>query len=160
MTVIDVAVDRAARTLVLTAEYRAPVERVWQLWADPRLLERWWGPPTYPATIVDHDLTVDGRVTYYMTGPEGDQHHAWWEITAVDAPDSLEFDDRFADDGLPASHVRVRVADAGDGVTRMVITTTFPSPEAMDQVLAMGHQEGVIQSLNQADGLLAAAVER
>jgi hypothetical protein len=32
--------------LVLVAEFDAPIERVWQLWADPRQLERWWGPPT------------------------------------------------------------------------------------------------------------------
>jgi len=166
MTVTDVATDRAALTMTLTAEYRAPVERVWQLWADPRLLERWWGPPTYPATVVDHDLTADGRVTYYMTGPQGDRHHGWWRITAVDAPDSLEFDDGFADDeGRPASdrpvsHVHVRVAGTSDGLTRMVVTTTFPSPEAMDQLLAMGHQEGLTQSLNQTDGLLTTAAGR
>ena len=36
-------------------------------------------------------------VTYFMTGPEGDKHHGWWRITAVDAPKSLEFIDGFAD---------------------------------------------------------------
>ena len=46
-----------ALTMTITAEFDAPIERVWQLWADPRQLERWWGPPTYPATVVDHDLS-------------------------------------------------------------------------------------------------------
>src|SRR5918995_434428 len=50
------------------------VRRAWQLWADPRQLERWWGPPGYPATFVDHDLTVGSRATYYMTSPEGEKH--------------------------------------------------------------------------------------
>ena len=51
MTVTNVHKDPEALTMTITAEFDAPVERVWQLWADPRQLERWWGPPTYPATV-------------------------------------------------------------------------------------------------------------
>ena len=61
MTVTNVHKDPDARTMTITAEFDAPVERVWQMWADPRQLERWWGPPTYPATFVDHDLSPGGR---------------------------------------------------------------------------------------------------
>jgi len=43
MTVISVVPDQQAHTLTLTAQYAAPVEDVWQLWADPRQLERWCG---------------------------------------------------------------------------------------------------------------------
>ena len=68
MSVTDIVKDPAAATMTVTAELDAPVERVWQLWADPRQLERWWGPPSYPATVVDHDLRVGGRVAYFMTG--------------------------------------------------------------------------------------------
>ena len=72
MTVAHVRRDPEALTMTITAELDATVERAWQLWADPRQLERWWGPPTYPATVVDHDLTAGGRVSYFMTGPDGD----------------------------------------------------------------------------------------
>jgi uncharacterized protein YndB with AHSA1/START domain len=102
MTVISVVPDQQAHTLTLTAQYAAPVEDVWQLWADPRQLERWWGPPTYPATVLDHDLSVGGRVRYVMTGPEGDQHAGWWRIAAVAAPTGLEFDDGFGDPDAPS----------------------------------------------------------
>ena len=49
-----------------------PIARVWALWADPRKLERWWGPPTFPATVLEHDLRPGGKVSYYMTSPEGE----------------------------------------------------------------------------------------
>jgi uncharacterized protein YndB with AHSA1/START domain len=49
MTVIAVRKDAQSRTMTLEAEFDASPERVWQLWADPRQIERWWGPPTYPA---------------------------------------------------------------------------------------------------------------
>src|SRR4029079_11870921 len=64
MTVTAVRKDQQARTMTLDAEFAAPPERVWQLWADPRQLERWWGPPTYPATVDAHDLRSGGRVEY------------------------------------------------------------------------------------------------
>jgi len=50
MTVTAIRKNRESRTMTLEAEFDASPERVWRLWADPRQLERWWGPPTYPAT--------------------------------------------------------------------------------------------------------------
>ena len=47
MTVTAVRKDLQALSLILEAEFDASAERIWQLWADPRQLERWWGrPPT------------------------------------------------------------------------------------------------------------------
>lgn len=71
MTITSVQKDTEDLSMTLAAEFDAPTERVWQLWDDPRQLERWWGPPTYPATVTSHDLRPGGRVEYHMTGPEG-----------------------------------------------------------------------------------------
>ncbi len=102
MTVTTVNKDPEGLTMALTAELDASVERAWQLWADPRQLERWWGPPSHPATFIDHDLTPGRRATYFMTGPDGEKYHGWWEILAVDAPRRLEVRDGFADEnGTP-----------------------------------------------------------
>ena len=61
MPITRVDKDLDARTMTVVAEYDAPVERVWQLYADPRQLERVWGPPSWPATVIDHDLRASGR---------------------------------------------------------------------------------------------------
>jgi uncharacterized protein YndB with AHSA1/START domain len=164
MTVTSVQTDREALVLTLTAHFDAPVERVWQLWANPRLLERWWGPPTYPATFVDHDLKPGGHVTYFMTGPEGDRAYGWWRVVAVDAPNRLDFEDGFADDtgtpnpDMPTTTMRVSVEAEADGRTRMIVESRFPSREAMDQMLAMGMEEGLAQAVGQIDALLQSGV--
>ena len=161
MTVKDVTKDPATLTMVVTAEFDAPVERVWQLWADPRQLERWWGPPTYPATVVDHDLVPGGTVTYFMTGPEGDKHGGWWRVLAVDAPHSLEVQDGFSDDtgspdpDMPSTIMRVVLSEEGGG-TKMVMTSTFPSLEAMERLTDMGMEEGLRAAMAQMDEVLAA----
>jgi uncharacterized protein YndB with AHSA1/START domain len=162
MTVTAVRKDPQNLTMTLEAEFDAPPARVWQLWADPRQLERWWGPPAYPATFTRHDLAPGGRAEYHMTGPEGDQPRGYWEVVEVDAPHQLVFRDGFANaDGtpnadMPTSTARVRIEDIGQGRTRMSIVSIFPSPEAMEQVLAMGMEEGLTQAVGQIDALLAA----
>jgi uncharacterized protein YndB with AHSA1/START domain len=161
MTVAAVRKDPSALTLTIIAEFDASPERVWQLWADPRQLERWWGPPTYPATFTAHDLAPGSRVEYHMTGPEGDQPRGYWDIVRADAPRSLVFRDGFAnDDGtpndaLPRGEARVTIETIGGGRTRMSIESQFPSPEAMEQVLAMGMEEGLTEAVGQIDAILA-----
>ena len=121
MPVTDVTKDLDTRTLTITAHFDAPVERVWQLYADPRQLERVWGPPTHPATFVEHDLVPGGRMIYYMTGPEGEHFGGWWQIGTVDEPRRFTFDDGFADadlkpvDDLPVSHNEYSFEADADG---------------------------------------------
>src|SRR3954466_12175874 len=88
--------DLDAATFTVTTQFDAPPERVWQLWADPRQLERWWGPPTYPATFPRHALAPGSRVEYHMTGPQGERHAGYWEVVEADAPHRLVFRDGFA----------------------------------------------------------------
>ena len=80
MTVLTSVTDPQALTLTVTARFTAPPERVWSVFSDPRRLERWWGPPTWPATFVDHDFVPGGRANYYMTGPDGEKAHGWWQF--------------------------------------------------------------------------------
>ena len=161
MTVTAVRKDPDALTMIVDAEFDASAERVWQLWADPRQLERWWGPPTYPATVDSHDLAPGSRVEYHMTGPEGDQPRGYWDVIEAEAPRSLVFRDGFAnDDGtpntdLPSTESRVTIQEIGGGRTRMSIQSIFPSREAMEQVLAMGMEEGLTQAIGQIDAILA-----
>jgi uncharacterized protein YndB with AHSA1/START domain len=159
MSVINVDKDFDALTITLTAEFDAPVERVWQLWEDPRQLERWWGPPSHPATMEQFDLTPGGRVNYFMTGPDGEKYHGWWQVESVDAPRSLEFIDGFADDegkpieDRPVSKARVELSDL-DGRTRMVLRSVSASREQMEELVAMGAAEGLEQAVGQMDALL------
>jgi uncharacterized protein YndB with AHSA1/START domain len=161
MTVTAVRKDPRSRTMTLEAEFDASPERVWQLWADPWQLERWWGPPAYPATVDSHDLRPGGQVRYHMTGPEGDQPGGYWNVDVVQPPYRLVFRDCFAnDDGtpndsLPSYEVRVTIEAIGGGRTRMLIESIFPSTEAMEQVLATGTEEGLTQAVGQIDAILA-----
>lgn len=159
MTVITVDTDHDSLSVTVIADFHAPVERVWQLWTDPRKLERWWGPPSFPATFETHNLIPGGEVTYFMTSPDGDKHAGMWRIAAVDPPTRLEFDDIFTDaDGVPmtdrpVTRVSVRLIER-DGGTRMVMRSKFDSREDLERWLSTGTREGQERAVAQMDQLL------
>lgn len=161
MSAVDITKDLEAATLVVTTVFAAPPERVWQLWADPRQLERWWGPDPYPATVLDHDLRPGGHVSYYMTGPEGDQHKGYWRVLEVEPPRHLLLEDGFADDAgepnedLPTSRFVVRIEPVDDDHTRMTIESVYDTTAELEQVLAMGVEQGIRTAVEQIFALLA-----
>ena len=162
MTVTAVSKDPAALTMTLTAEFDATPERVWQLWADPRQLERWWGPPAYPATFTKHDLAPGSHVEYYMTTPEGETPRGYWDIVEAEPPRYLNIQDGFANedgtnnDEMPGpGGMNVTIEPVGDGRTRMTIESIFPDTATMEQLLAMGQEEGMTEAVGQIDAILA-----
>ena len=161
MTVISVVKDAGARTLTVTARFDAPIDRVWRIWSDPRQLERWWGPPDYPATVLEHDLAPGSLITYFMTGPDGGRHGGWFRVRAADPPRDLELDAGFSDaDGSPipegaTSVIRVALSEPAGAGTQMTLTAQWASDEAMEQTLATGMEAGTTAAVGQIDALLA-----
>jgi len=160
MPIVNIEKDLDHHSLTVVARYDAPVERVWQLYADPRQMERIWGPPSWPATVKEHDLTPGGRVVYVMTGPDGTQAGGYWEVVEVEAPRRFVVLDGFADaegnpnPDLPMTRMELELT-AGDDGTTMTITSTYDSAEALQQVLEMGMEEGLREAMGQIDALLA-----
>ena len=161
MPVTDVSHDLDTRTLTIVADFTCPPERLWEVYADPRQLERIWGPPTYPATFVDHDLVPGGRMTYYMTSPEGEKFYGYWEVDTVEKPSGFTFDDGFALDAgftknpdLPVGKNDFSFAEHDAG-TRATYVSTYATAEALQKVLDMGVVEGASSAINQIDDLVA-----
>jgi len=162
MPVVDAITDPESLTLTFITEHDAPVERVWQLWADPRQLERWWGPPGWPATVTEHDFRVGGWVRYHMTGPDGEIAAAWMRITELDAPRHLRVDEGFShEDGtenpaMPAGECDVRFDALNANRTRMTVVFSYASVADLDLVTAMGMIEGFSAAAGQIEAVLGA----
>jgi uncharacterized protein YndB with AHSA1/START domain len=159
MSVTSVEKDLDNLTVTLVADFAATVEQVWQLWADPRKLERWWGPPTNPATFDRHDLRPGGEASFSMTGPEGEKSYGFWQIEAVDPPRSVSLRNGFADaEGnrnleMPVLAMAMTLVDH-EGGARMEIRATFATLEGMEEVLEMGFEQGLSEAVGQMDVLL------
>lgn len=158
ITTIDKDLDEL--TLTIVADFAVPVRRLWDAYTDPRQLEQFWGPPTYPSTFFRHDAVAGGRSIYAMTGPEGDVHYGCWDWTTADAPRSFEVLDQFSDaDGvpnteLPPMRMTMEFEETGDG-SRLTATSRFDTLEQMQQLLDMGVLEGTREAMSQIDTVLA-----
>ena len=162
MTVITTTKDIESLTLTLVAEFDSTPDHVWEVWEDARKLERWWGPPTFPATFTRHDFVVGGESRYFMTGPAGETPRGWWRIDAIDKPRRLDFANGLAgEDGEPVPDVEPMSGyvtfEATDGGTRMTAVTRFIDAAQMQTMLEMGMQDGMTQAIGQIGALLSPA---
>ncbi|MBK6762994.1 MAG: SRPBCC domain-containing protein [Micrococcales bacterium] len=160
MPVTTVTKDPEALTMTVVADFPVPLERLWNAYADPRQLERFWGPPTYPAMFTRHDMYPGGRSEYAMTGPEGDVSRGYWEYLDVNPLKSFEVLDGFAlPDGSPNREMpsmrMVFAFAATDGGSQVSTTTYFNSVAELDQLLSMGMEEGMHAAMGQMDDVLA-----
>jgi len=155
MPLTSVTKDAAKLTLTVVGDYPVPQKRLWDAFADPRQLERFWGPPTWPATFTRHDMRVGGRAEYFLTGPKGEKWSGSWKFTAVNPISSFEAqdgEDNAEDKNMPSS-MKFSFDTTPTG-SRMTIVTQFPSVEAMEQV-APGMEEGGRAAMPQLDAVLA-----
>lgn len=160
MPITSVSSDPRALTLTVVADYPVPVERLWEAYADPRQLERFWGPVEWPATFTRHDMAVGGVSHYCMTGPDGQKSRGWFRFLRVEPLRLLEMEDGFAnEDGtannsMPSMRMEFRF-EATEGGSRFVGVTYFPSVEAMEELVKMGMMEGMRSAMGQLDAVLA-----
>ena len=155
MPLTSVAKDPAQLTLTVVGDFPVPQQRLWDAFADPRQLERFWGPPAWPATFTQHDLTVGGRSEYFLSGPDGEKWSGSWKFTAVSPISSFEAldgEDNAEDENMPSS---MRFSfDATPTGSRLTIVTWFSSVEAMELTIP-GMEEGLRAAIPQLDAVLA-----
>lgn len=160
MPVTSVEKDLDNLSITIVADFAAPLTRLWDAYVDPRQIERFWGPPTYPATFLRHDAAVGGRSVYRMTGPTGDEHYGCWEWTDVNAGASFDIIDWFADEtGAPNTQMPAMRAnfafEATDTGSRLTTISRFDTIEQLKQLLEMGVLEGTKEAMAQIDDVLA-----
>lgn len=159
MPVTDLTTDPENLTMTLVADVDAPVDRLWRAFTEPRQLERFWGPPGWPATFTEFDFTVGGRAHYHMTSPQGEASYGGWEFVRIDEGTGYEVLDSFENadgtvfEGFPAMRM-VYTFEPTETGSRMRNVTYFESLEALEQAVAMGAVEGSRMAMDQLDAVL------
>lgn len=160
MPVTSVTKDPEALTMTVVADFSASVDRLWDAYADPRQLSKFWGPPTYPATFTRHDFYPGGSSSYFMTGPDGETFNGYWEYLNVAPRTSFEVVDGFAlDDGrpnrdMPTCRIEFSFEPTETG-SRLTTTSHFASQAELEKLLEMGMEEGTLTAMGQIDDVLA-----
>ena len=170
MPVTNITKDPENLTITVVADFAAPLQRVWDAYTDPRQIERFWGPPEWPATFYRHDVFPGGVSHYSMTGRLPDQDvdstsHGFWEWIDVKPPQSkdetasFEVRDGFAqEDGspnpdMPTGRMVFHFEATATG-SRVTTTSFHNSAEDLAMVLEMGMEEGMREAMGQIDDVL------
>ena len=151
----SVTKDAEKLTLTVVGDYAVPQQRLWDAFADPRQLERFWGPPDAPATFTLHDFRVGGRAEYYLSGSDGEKWSGSWLFTAVDPIDSFEAEDGDGnpDGDIGPSSMRVTFETTQTG-SRVRVVTRFSSLEALESAVP-GMEQGLRAAIPQLDEVLS-----
>lgn len=155
MPLTSVTKDPTTLTLTVVGDYPVSQARLWEAFADPRQLERFWGPPFAPSTFTKHDFRVGGRAEYFLTGPNGEKYDGSWKFTAVNPPSFFaadDGDDNAADGSMP-SGMTFSFETTPTG-SRLTVVTRFSSIEAMEATIP-GMEVGLRAAMPQLDALLA-----
>lgn len=160
MPITSIDKDPVALTMTVVADFPVSVERLWDAYADPRQLERFWGPPQWPATFERHDFFPGGRSAYVMTGPDGETSGGYWEFLGVDNRRGFEVLDGFSrPDGSPNTDMpttrMVFAFDATEAGSRVTTTTFFDTAGHLEQLVEMGMEEGLRLAMGQIDDVVA-----
>jgi len=155
--------------LVITREFNATKEKVFEVWTQPKFIKKWWGPMGYSAPIVKINLKNGGDYLYSMKGPDGNLNWSGGEFHIVDSPNSITLTDYFADKkgnkidpsiyGLDSnfpkeSNVTIKFED-NDCKTKLIIIYKLPeSKEGRIAIIKNRMEEGWNSSLDKFQKLV------
>lgn len=135
----------------------APRDVVWRCWTETDLFRQWYCPAPWIISHADIDLKVGGRMNCVMEGPDGERHEIVGMLLEFVPGERLTFTDGYAEGFMPRANPfmtgYVRLADHGDGETRMVWGARHTSAEDRQKHIEMGFEQGWNAAAGQLDEL-------
>lgn len=147
--------ENEEREIVLTRIFDAPRALVYRMWTEPEHVQAWWGPEGFRNPSVELDVRPGGLWQIDMQGPDGSVYPCRGVYLEVSENERLVYSDTVAENALeweghapPDSVNTVVFEDAGEGKTRLTLTTVVGSLSERHALLRRGYAEGMGQSLN------------
>jgi uncharacterized protein YndB with AHSA1/START domain len=147
------------REIVITRDFDAPRELVWQAWTDPSQVVRWWGPRGFTTTIETMDVRPGGVWKHVMQGPDGARYPNESVFSEVVEPEKIVFSHGGHRENGPGAHFvsTWTFENLEAGRTRVTIRMEFATAEDRDRVAReFGAVEGGEQTLERLAGHMKA----
>ena len=155
---MEFVVDKSRKTVVITAEFAAKRDLVWDAYTKPELLDQWWAPKPFSSRTKAMDFREGGRRFYAMVSPEGQESWAVQKYTSITPKTNFKFLNAFADENenpqLPGSDWDLNFSEQ-NGKTTITTTIYNESRERMEMLMSMGFKEGTEAAYDSLKELLA-----
>lgn len=135
------------RDIVITREFAASRQRVFDAHTKPELLKRWFGPHGWRLVVCEIDLRLGGTWHYVLHGPGGEEMALRGAYLEIDPPHRLVMTETNPDCHARAEFESVITIEL-TGSTFLTHTATFPTPEIRDAVRESGMARGVGQGFD------------
>jgi uncharacterized protein YndB with AHSA1/START domain len=141
------------RELVITRTINGPARIVFEAWTKPELFKRWWVPKSLGVTLLscEMDVRVGGGYRLVFAGDPKPMEF-FGRYLEVTPPSRLVWTN---DEGGEDGAVTTVTFEERDGKTLLVLHELYASKEALDAGLASGAHDGMNETLDQLDEVLA-----
>ena len=149
--------------IVITREFKAPRQLVWDAWTTPEHIEKWFGPKGFSTRVEAFDFKVGGRSVYIMIGPDGTEYPATGVYREIVPIEKIVSTDEFGD-GMEEAHPEMDLPkgmittflfdDLGER-TKLTLTTSHPTVEDREKHEAMGVVDGWNSTLDKLEEVLS-----
>jgi uncharacterized protein YndB with AHSA1/START domain len=116
--------NAADRDLVITRVFGAPRRLVFEAWAKPEHLARWWGPKGFMLPVCEMNFRAGGTFQFVMRGPDGKDYPFKGSYLEIVEPERIVFQGTIHDD--PGHKVWTTVTfDEHEGKTKLTLNQTY-----------------------------------
>ncbi len=155
---MDIIVNKETKTVVVTAEFDAERDLVWDAYTRAELLDQWWAPKPWASRTKVMEFREGGRRFYAMVSPEGVERWAVQKYTSITPKTNFKFFNAFADKDenleLPGSDWDFNFSEQ-EGTTKVHISIYNESLERLEKMIEMGFMEGIAAIFDNLKELLA-----
>ena len=155
---MEFTLNKETKTVLITKEFAAERDLVWDAYTKAEILDQWWAPKPFMSRTTAMDFKVGGRRFYAMVSPEGAERWAVQKYTSITPKTNFKFFNAFADENenlqLPGSDWDLNFSEQ-DGTTTVNISIYNESLERLEKMIEMGFKEGFTMTLNYLEELLA-----
>lgn len=148
---------KGEREFVITRNFKAPRELVFDAMTKPALIKKWLnGPPGWSMTTCKVDLRVGGKFRYVWKNRSGQGMAMGGVYKEVKRPQRIVNTELFDDPWYEGDALSTTVLTEKNGVTLMTITARYQSKNVRDGILASPMEGGLEFSYQELDALLTA----
>jgi uncharacterized protein YndB with AHSA1/START domain len=150
----EISAEPGGREAIITREFDAPIEKLWQAYTDPELVIQWMGPRRLKGRIDEWEMKPGGRYAFTHIDEDGTEYKFHGFTHSITAPTravrTFEFE------GMP-DHVCLETLNLEDlgGKTRVTTISVFETVEDRDGMIQSGMESGVVEGNERLDELLA-----
>lgn len=143
------------REILLSREFDAPPELVFEAFSKPEHIGQWWGPNGFTTTTKSMEFKVGGEWIFTMHGPDGTDYPNHIVYTEIKKPELLKYDHYGHKDEEDVPHFKATIVFKDqDGRTKVNMRMLFPTAEARNEAAEFGAVEGGKQTLNRLEKYL------